>query len=337
MASSYPDTRNVVPKEALVAPDAARPDHAPAPAAVNGVNYVRRRMAAGGGRPAGRTKVRRTPATIALTVVSCVLVAAGALLCLYGEQAPGVGAQGLIDRLVFAAGAGVFGVGMLLVLVMMGSSGALGAVREPGGTPPWRLAGVVALNILVYGGSALLILGGLAGLDDASGGTVAVVLVVWAVCAALIVLYRRHRKRHPVSYDRVAWALTPVVLVLVGGFALGGGAIQGIDVAQDALAGPRTVEARLDSWSYDYPSGRYRALRQTQVDLELTVLAAADGEEPGPGERLALSVPRAGEAALGALYGSRSSASWGSSDGAAAVLLTYYPHTGVFVDAVPVE
>ncbi|MCI8469093.1 MAG: hypothetical protein HFJ75_06360 [Eggerthellaceae bacterium] len=47
--------------------------------------------------------------------------------------------------------------------------------------------------------------------------------------------------------------------------------------------------------------------------------------------------PRAGETALGALYGSRSSASWGSSDGAAAVLLTYYPHTGVFVDAVPVE
>lgn len=57
----------------------------------------------------------------------------------------------------------------------------------------------VLLNVLIYGGLFILVMGGLAAFDSAGIASVIVVLILWAVCIAGFIAYRRYRKKHKAS------------------------------------------------------------------------------------------------------------------------------------------
>ncbi len=259
---------------------------------------------------------------VVLAIVAVSVFAAIGLV-LYGEWATSVGFAGLMSRLSTAGGFIVFGVALAGVFAVFASDFA----RERIGTrgpqeraqrrrAALRKVGVVALNVLVYGGTAVLALGGLASLDGAGFDRVAFVIALWAVCVVTLVLYRRHRKRHRVSYDGTgALALCAFCLLLAclgffGGWSLGGEAVV------DLVRGPLTEVCTLADVSEDAPSGRYQALQQTVVQVEF---AAADGRTV----RVVVAKTDANELASVA-------------DAGGVVRLTYYPRTNVFVSAEPI-
>ena len=180
--------------------------------------------------------------------------------------------------------------------------------------------GVIALNVLVYVGAVLLSLGALSSLDGARTGQIAVAVVVWIVCAATVVLYRRHRKRRRVAYDDAG----PLLLIaFLGAMALLC-AFFSVDSSRNVLAdlfqGPRTAVCTLSNVQEDRPSGRYRSLSQTTLVCEFTTTT---------GELVYVEVAKKDASALRGIME--------SAEANEAVRLTLYPHSRVFVSAEPIR
>ncbi len=335
MARRYSKTRNEGFKEAL--------GRAPAPASggaqANGRRPGKARASAAGARglegvlahPVEALVAASRPVARALGVAAALLIVVGFALFMYEEWGPGVGAAALAARLLGALGIALFGAGMLIVLVMLvvpaGRAWRAAGPDERRATRGRlvRQLGVAALNVLVYGGYVLLMLGGLAALDHLAGAALLVVAGLWAACIAGIVAYRRHRKRHRVGYQLAATVFLPAFLVVVGLFSLTGASLQALDAAADLRDGPVTAEARLAHVAYDRPSGRYRAFLQTQAKLRF---ALADGGE------VTLWVPEGEAAVLNALYATRIGKDRPGSDGLGSPLaLSWYPRTRVLASA----
>lgn len=176
-----------------------------------------------------------------------------------------------------------------------------------------REVAALVLNLLIYGGGAILALGAFSSLDRANSfAHVALVILVCAACVAAIVLWRRHRVKSCFRFT----ALSNVgVLLLFAALALVGlvpGLIVGSQVAYDLVAGSRSEVCTLVELDEYHPTGRLAGFRQ---DTYSFAFATQNGEE------VRVHVAEADKAALAGL------------DEGDEVHLTYYPHSGVLVSA----
>lgn len=255
-------------------------------------------------------------------IVACVCILGGGVLFIYGEQATGVGFAGVVTKLVGGLGMVAFSVGVLIVGICFAKWIVIGwKARTPSErTTALKALGkqtlVVLINILVYGGCFILILGGIAALDGASITTLLAALIIWAACIAIFVLYRRYRKKHKMSYKLIGDVSLTAFLLAFAVFMLFAFTRTEIpNAVQDIAEGPETADVLLVEADIDYATGRYRALVQDQH-----VLTFYTPDE----ERIVLIVPEKDVAAAQVIneYGNF-------------VHLTYYPRTQVFCEAAP--
>lgn len=170
------------------------------------------------------------------------------------------------------------------------------------------------LNLLIYGGGAIVALGAFSSLDRAdSFAHVALVVAVCAACVAAIVFWRRHRVRSGVRFTMLS---NVGVFVLFAALALVGlipGLVVGSQVASDMVVGPRTEMCVLQEFAEHHPAGRLAGMQQDTFSL---AFATQDGKEAR------VTVAEADRAAL-----------VGVTEVGSEVELTYYPHAGVLVSA----
>lgn len=257
-------------------------------------------------------------------IISCICIIGGAVLFLYGEQAVGIGQEGVVNKFLGSLGMAVASIGMFIVgcffvkRIAFSLKSMSASERSITRKAFVKQLSIAALNVLVYGTLFILFLGSLTALDGASVGTYFVVFAVWAACIALFILYRRHRKKRKVSYELLKQPAITVFLFLFAAVIL---AVfirsDAPDSFQDLIEGPETAEVLLVEADIDHPSARYRAIMQDQH-----VLTFCTTDE----ERIVLVVPEKDIAAAKVIndYGNF-------------VHLTYYPRTQVFCEATPWE
>ncbi len=246
------------------------------------------------------------------TIVSFALI-------MLGEWGVGVGSAGVTHRLLGSIGFVLFG---LCLFAFAGWFGRATVARIASLTQEERAAKGKAflkqlliglLNVIVYGGCALLILGGISALDKTGATGIVAVLLVWVAAIGIFVAYRRFRKQHPLSFAE----LGNVFLLL---FLLAGGCLTiflGLkvhipDALQDMTQGPRTADVVLADVKRNTHTGRYRAFQQNEV-----VLTFVTAER----ERIVLIVPDSDAKALDPFTHD------------IFAHLTYYPATQIFVSA----
>lgn len=143
-------------------------------------------------------------------IISCICIIGGAVLFIYGEQAVGIGQEGVVNKFLGSLGMAVASIGMFIVgcffvkRIVLGLKSMSASERSKTRKAFVRQLSIAALNVLVYGELFILLLGSLTALDGASVGTYFVVFAVWAACIASFVLYRRHRKKHKIYLNSLS-------------------------------------------------------------------------------------------------------------------------------------
>lgn len=259
----------------------------------------------------------------AILISGVVLLFASFAAILFGMQSTTVGEEGLRNHGILGAGFIGFGVTMLL----FGSVFAMDAwTSRPRGSEAVRDCAIAILSetgklgatVIIYGGCALVALGALSSLDRAdSTFDVVFRLAVIALCIAAIVLWRRRNKKHPRTYQTIGpfW----LILFMLAMAALGalGGSMTFSEYAADRASGPQTSLCWLSGVEENRPSGRYRALSPTTLEIEFTAL------EDGTSRRVSIS--EHDRTALEEIV-----------DSGGTCYLTYYPASRIFVSAEPV-
>ena len=267
------------------------------------------------GKPAPSSEFERRS-----ILVAGVCIILGFAVFVYGEQSTGIGLAGVVNKLVYGIGMAIFSAGIIIIglwfvkwiivsLLEKDSVDRLATVKRFFGQ-----LGVVLLNVAIYGGTFVLAMSGLSALDSANAGTIAVVLVLWAVCVAVFVLYRRHRKKRRMGYDLVGYLGMTVFLLAIGGFSLTVFfSSNTYNAIRDLQEGPKTADVLLVNDTVRHPAFRYRLILQS--DHVLTFYTPED-------ERIVLEVPDKdiGEAVVIDDYGDY-------------VHLTYYLYTQVYCGA----
>lgn len=297
------------------------------------------------------TGQKRTGWRRALLIAGAVLLPCCLACLLYGEWGPSVGFAGLMGRLVFAAGFAMFGVSMAFFLAVLvaetvapagrrvlwgshagakkhGANAPAISEMNRGSTSTWRSdAGrpldkaalvreivTLLLNLLIYGGGAIVALGAFSSLDRADSiAHVALVVAVCAACVAAIVLWRRHRVRSGMRFTMLSNVGVPVLFAALALVGLIPGLVVGSQVASDMIVGPRTEMCVLQEFGEHHPTGRLAGIQQDTFSL---AFATQDGKEAH------VTVAAADRAAL-----------VGVTEVGSEVELTYYPHAGVLVSA----
>ncbi len=258
-----------------------------------------------------REKVLMTFAVIAILI--------GSALFFYGEWTVSIGWFGVVHYLLRAVGAAFIGTGVLIIGIWF----TIGKVAEFRGKESdarrqialdaGRQGLTVLLNVLIYGGLFILVMGGLAALDSAGIASVIVVLILWAVCIAGFVAYRRYRKKHKASYAVIGNIGVALVLLLLGAGMFFFGCRDSMSAAQDLRDGPVEADAFLVDARLNNPNWRYRFIVQPNH-----VLTFYTPDE----ERIVLEVLDADVDDVKVI-----------NDMGNYVHLTYYPHTQIFCDA----
>ncbi|ROT88252.1 hypothetical protein [Gordonibacter urolithinfaciens] len=252
----------------------------------------------------------------AFAVVGAVALFGGFGALMYGEFAPSVGIQGLVDRGIGGIGFLAMGIGVLCFVPPVlhdpwrarprTAEGRRALARETA-----RQAGVVVLNLVCYAGTTIFALGALTALGRAPLAAGAAI----ALCVAVFALYRRHRQKHRCTYG-VVKPFGIVAFMLAFGAAAGAfGALRASDAVADAIEGPREQRCLLSDFEEQRPSGRYASARSADLVVEFV---AEDGET------VRVSVKEQDRDALRQI-----------ADAGDAVRLAYYPRTEVFVSARP--
>ncbi len=216
-------------------------------------------------------KLGRAQKAVVIAIV--VLLCVGFALMMYGEWGPSIGQAAMGARIAQTLGVALYGVSMLSLFGLF----TWLDVKEIKHTAPslrrvqWqqlvREIGTVALNLLIYGGTAVLFLGCIASLDGVSSTGDAVVLLLMAACVAGFVVYRRYRHRHKATYQFVGNLGVSLFLLVMGIIGVVGALDQGVGVADDLEHGPIKVNAVVIDAEQIHPTGRYQALRQDSITL----------------------------------------------------------------------
>lgn len=252
----------------------------------------------------------------ALVMGGLVALFGGFVAFLYGQFAPSVGFRGLVDQGIGGTGFLAMGAGVLCFAPLVARDPWNARPRTPEGRRALRReaaqeAGVIALNLLCYVGTALVALGALSALDRAP---IAAGIAI-AACVLAFVLYRRHRKRRRCTY-RVAKPFGIVLFMLAFALTAGAfGALQASNALVDALEGPCEQVCTLDDFDEQRPTGRYSSLRAAELVFDFI-------DEDGRSVRL--SIKEQDRAVI------RQIAETGG-----VARIAYYPRSGVFVGAEP--
>lgn len=252
-------------------------------------------------------------------LVAAVLLLGGAIAFFCGEWGPGVGEAGVASKLVSACGMALFASSLLLLSIIFTKSyiGQFSRKTPESKRSLLKELGhqtlIACLNVLVYGGLFIVVMGGISALDAGSIATTLVVIVIWGGCIASFILYRRYRKAHRTRYDLFSSVAITVFFFLFGGFLLVGTALNATDATQDLEQGPIHADVFLVDAKIDYPNWRYA--RFVQTDHVLTFFTANE-------EKVVLEVPENDIASAKVI-----------NDEGNFVHLTYYPRTQVFCSA----
>lgn len=252
----------------------------------------------------------------ALAIGGLVALFGGFAALIYGEFAPSVGFQGLVDQGIGGAGFLAMGAGVLCFVPLVArdpwrarprtSEGRRMARRKAA-----REACIIALNLVCYVGTALVALGALTALDRApiaAGAT-------FVLCIATFLLYRRHRKRNRQTYELIKPIGIVLVMLAFSAAAATAGGLQASRAAADTLEGPRKQTCVLSGFDEHRPTGRFASLSTAELVVEFI------GED---GQSVRLSIKEQDRAVLRQIV-----------DANGIARITYYPRTGVFVDAEP--
>lgn len=118
--------------------------------------------------------------------------------------------------------------------------------------------GVIFLNVLIYGGCAIIALGALTAMDSAP--FIALPVIAFAILG--FASYRIYRKRHPFPYEYTSKAWVVVVLAILGIFMVPRMANATSGIA-DLAEGPQTAVVELLDLDVNRPTGRYAGIRTT--------------------------------------------------------------------------
>lgn len=258
---------------------------------------------------------------IAIAGIALLLLALAGVLV--GMQSTSVGAEGLRNHGILGIGFACLGASVFLFGIVLASDAWS---RRPRGkeaileylTTFLAETGKLGVTILIYGGGAIIALGSLSSFDRAdSAFDVVFRLIIMIACIAVIVAWRRRNKKHPRSYNTVG----PIGLVafMAALCVLGvlGGAMVISEYASDRANGPQTVLCRLSDVEENRPSGRYRALSPTKLEIEFTSYENESIHQ--------VAISEHDREALKEII-----------DSGGICYLTYYPASKIFVSAKPV-
>ena len=119
--------------------------------------------------------------------------------------------------------------------------------------------GVIFLNVLIYGGCAIIALGALTAMDSAP--FIALPVIAFAILG--FASYRIYRKRHPFPYEYTSKAWVVVVLAILGIFMVPIGMANATSGIADLAEGPQTAVVELLDLDVNRPTGRYAGIRTT--------------------------------------------------------------------------
>ena len=130
----------------------------------------------------------------ALVIIGLVALFGGFAALLYGEFAPSVGYQGVLDRGIGSAGILAMGLGVLCFVPLVARDPWQAATRSAESPEALLRAaakelGVVALNLVCYVGAALVALGALTALDRAPIAAGLVMIACYDACSMVFLLY----------------------------------------------------------------------------------------------------------------------------------------------------
>lgn len=257
-----------------------------------------------------------------ILISGVVLLFASFAAMLFGMQATTVGEEGLRNHGILGAGFAGFGVAMLLFGVVFAMDAWTSRPRGSEAVRDRAIAvlaetGKLGTTVIIYGGCALVALGALSSFDRAdSTFDVVFRVVVIVACIAAIVLWRRRNKKYPRTYKTIGplWLILFVFALAALG-ALGGG-LTFSEYAADRMNGPQTSLCWLSDVEENRPSGRYRALSPTTLEIEFTAFE--------DGTARTVSISEHDRAALEEIV-----------DSGGTCYLTYYPASRIFVSAEP--
>ncbi|MDO4590182.1 MAG: hypothetical protein Q4B35_02125 [Slackia sp.] len=257
-----------------------------------------------------------------VAIVAAVVLCVAFALLMVGEWMPSIGYVGLLRPLCSAAGFVLFGISFVCVALMMAASShqrKAGARVDFGATVVKlvREALRFAVSCAAYVGSAFVALAVIVAFGEGAPtpDRLLKLVVVLAACVGVAVLYRRYRKKHPVSYDMLGAAgiVALFALLTLGAFAVGASLAK--DVVADALHGPRTELCWLAEVDENRATGRYSSLSQDKIDMTFKTfdereihISVAENDRPGLSDIV---------------------------DAEGVVWLTYFPESGVYLSAEP--
>ncbi len=237
----------------------------------------------------------------------------GAAGFLLGEFGPSVGLAGLIVCSLGNLGGAfiaicllLFGIFMFRYLMYKISSDPIPAAQRRRIVA--KEIGIIALNVLIYGGSCIIALGAL----TAMGYAPFVSLGIIALCITAFVLYRRYRKNHPVEYRYTSQAAIVLFLLVLGLVILPASLISMSETSIDLIRGPQTAVVTLQDFEEDRPTGRYSGLQSTKLMLKF---------QGSGGKIIPITVKEQDIESLRPIVESRGF-----------MKLTYYPLTHIMVD-----
>ncbi len=269
------------------------------------------------GHPASSSWSGKRPWAIGLAVAMTLSFG----LIFYREWGPGSGPEGLATYVAGAAGFVLFGLTMAGILVwLLYSNYCENKARTPlqrkAARAPQKRALLAAIaNTLVYGSGAILMVGALTALDDATTETTIVVAVVELLCVVILVAYTRVRRKKNFTCAGSGSLFLCLFVGFMALLGLGGGLMQVTDGVTDCHEGPQQITATVVSVEPSPATGRYRSLKQDSVHVVFH-----DSE----GNRLPLALNDTDWRQL------HSSFTVGTT-----VALSYYPRTGIIASVEP--
>lgn len=199
----------------------------------------------------------------AAAIIGCVFLFTAFGVLVYGRFATSVGAFALYNRAAVGVGFMLFGVSLLCFTPLLYLQRMHRRHVDPADLAR-ELKGI-ALGFLCYVVPFFLAMGALSSAD--STGMFGLALMV--AFGAIPFVYRRHRKKDPISYKHTGSAALILFCVAMAGFALVGGAFSCSEMLDDFEGGWKQERFAFYEAEINRPRGRGAALSPTTFEVSL--------------------------------------------------------------------
>ncbi len=199
----------------------------------------------------------------AAAIIGCALLFAALGVVIYGRFAASVGAVALYNRAYAGVGFMLFGVSMLCFTPLLYLQRMYRRHVDPAELA--RELGGIALGLLCYAVPFLLAMGALSSSD--STGVLGLALMV--AFGAIPFVYRRYRKKNPISYNHTGSAALILFCIVMTGISIAGGAISCSEVLEDLNGGWEQETFAFYEAEVHKPRGRGSVLSPTTYEVSL--------------------------------------------------------------------